>query len=102
MRLAKPKHNGLFASNPCLTVICGKTGSGKTYLLFRAFLQPNLLDYDNLYIYTGTPNQSTYQFLKHGFEKGISKDGIEYLLHVYEEDEEIDVSIESFCKVFLE
>ena len=73
MRPVKPKHNGIFASIPCLSVICGKTGSGKTYLLFRSLLQPNLLDYDVIRVYTSTPNQSAYQFLKHGFEKGMSK-----------------------------
>ena len=65
MKRVKPKHNGIFAFNLCLSVICGKTGSGKTYLLFRALLQPGLLDYNSLYIYTSTPDQSAYQFLKH-------------------------------------
>ena len=100
MRRVKPKHNGIFASNPCLSVICGKTGSGKTYLLFRALLQPYLFDYNSLYIYTSTPDQSAYQFLKHGFEKGLSKEAIEHLFRVYEEDDEIESPISSFCEAF--
>ena len=100
MKRVKPKHNGIFASNPCLSVICGKTGSGKTYLLFRSLLQPNLLDYNVIYIYTSTPNQPAYQFLKHGFEKGLSKEGIEYLFHTYENDDAIQSSVSSFCDEF--
>ena len=100
MKRVKPRHSGIFASNPCLSVICGKTGSGKTYLLFCSLLQPNLLDYNVIYIYTSTPNQPAYQFLKHGFDKGLSKVGIEYLFHVYEKDDEIQSPISSFCEDF--
>ena len=99
MKRVKPKHSGIFASNPCLSVICGKTESGKTYLLFRSLLLPDQLDYNSLYIQTSTPDQSAYQFLKHGFENELSKEAIEHLFKVYE-NEEIESSISSFCEEF--
>ena len=99
-RRIKPQHGGIFASNPCLGIICGKTGSGKTYLLMKALLEDDLLDYDSLYIYTSTPNQPAYQFLKHGFEGGFSKEAISYLFDQYEEDPGIDMPVSDFCNEF--
>ncbi|ESP03469.1 hypothetical protein LOTGIDRAFT_171406 [Lottia gigantea] len=40
------------------------SGSGKTHLTFNMLTTPNLLVFDSLYIYTTTPEQSYYQFLK--------------------------------------
>ena len=99
-RRIKPQHGGIFASTPCLGIICGKTGSGKTYLLFHALLNGNLLDYNSLYIYTSTPDQPAYQFLKHGFANNLSKAAISYLFDQYEEDDTIDMSVSEFCDAF--
>ncbi|ESP01854.1 hypothetical protein LOTGIDRAFT_138981 [Lottia gigantea] len=60
----KFKHSDIFPSNPMLMCICGSSGSGKTHLTFNILTTPNLLDFDSLYIYTTTPEQSYYQFLK--------------------------------------
>ena len=100
IRRTKPKHNGIFASNPCLGLICGKTGSGKTYLLIKALLQENLLDYDSLYIYTSTPDQPAYQFLQHGFRVGLTKEAIRYLFTQYIDDDSIDMTVADFCEEF--
>ncbi|ESO90730.1 hypothetical protein LOTGIDRAFT_145778, partial [Lottia gigantea] len=58
------KHSDIFPSNPMLMCICGSSGCGKTYLTFNMLTTPNLLDFKSLYIYTTTPEQSYYQFLK--------------------------------------
>ncbi|ESO94383.1 hypothetical protein LOTGIDRAFT_145071 [Lottia gigantea] len=60
----KFKHSDIFPSNTMLMCICGSSGCGKTYLTFNRLTTPNLLDFKSLYIYTTTPEQSYYQFLK--------------------------------------
>ncbi|ESO91860.1 hypothetical protein LOTGIDRAFT_163220 [Lottia gigantea] len=60
----KFNHSQIFPNNPMLMCICGSSGSGKTHLTFNMLTTPNLLDFDSLYIYTTTPEQSYYQFLK--------------------------------------
>ncbi|ESO88060.1 hypothetical protein LOTGIDRAFT_145933 [Lottia gigantea] len=59
----KFNHSEIFPNNPMLMCICGSSGSGKTHLTFNMLTTPNLLDFDSLYIYTTTPEQSYYQFL---------------------------------------
>ncbi|ESP02742.1 hypothetical protein LOTGIDRAFT_156690 [Lottia gigantea] len=60
----KVKHKEIFPNNPMLMCICGSSGSGKTHRTFNMLTTPNLLDFDSLFIYTTTPEQSYYQFLK--------------------------------------
>jgi len=68
--------------NPTLMmVICGPTNCGKTYLLFQMLTTPNILDFENLIIYTTTPEQNYFQFLKHGFENGLNKTEIQDLFN---------------------
>ena len=56
-----------------MCLIVGGTGSGKTYLLFQMLTTPGILDYERLVILTTTPDQSYFQFLKHGFENNSEK-----------------------------
>ena len=100
IRRIKPKHKGIFATNPCLGLICGKTGSGKTYLLMQALLQEDLLDYDSLYIFTSTPDQPAYQFLQHGFRVGLSKEAIGSIFSEYLKNDKIDMTVANFCEEF--
>ena len=67
----KFKHSNIFPNNPLLCCIIGGSGSKKTYLLFNLLTTPNVLDYDNLIIYTNTPNQDYYRFLNEGFQKNL-------------------------------
>ena len=48
-------------------LIIGSSGCGKTTLLFYMLLEPNFIDYNNLLIFTTTPEQQDYQLLYHGF-----------------------------------
>ena len=66
-----------------MMVLCGPTNCGKTYLLFKMLTTPGILDYQNLYIYTTTPEQNYYQFLKHGFENNLTKREINTLFNEY-------------------
>ena len=49
-------------------VIAGATGCGKTNLIANFLLQPQLLDYSNVYVYSPTLHQATYKHLKQYFE----------------------------------
>lgn len=77
-----------------MMVICGPTNCGKTYLLFNMLTTPDILDYQNLYIYTTTPEQNYYQFLKQGFENGLTKTEINKLFNKYG-----DVEIENIPEI---
>lgn len=84
-------------SNKVLSVICGRSGCGKTYLLFKILTTPNFLDYNNLIIYTTTADQPIYQFLKYGFENNLSKTAIASLFEEYEKSE-FEEEISCWCE----
>lgn len=48
-------------------VIAGSTGSGKTNLITHFLLQPKLLNYSDVYIYSPTIYQPIYRYLKQHF-----------------------------------
>ena len=81
------EHNSIFPSNPLLLCIIGSSGSGKTYLLFKMLTTPGLLDFNNLLIYTSTPEQVYYKFLK-GLEY-LDKRDIQILFNLYMNDKEV-------------
>lgn len=83
----KFNHNSIFPNNPLLMCIIGSSGCGKTYLTFKMLTTPNFLDYENLYIYTTTPQQNEYQFLQ-GLNL-LSKEDIQDLYTLYEDDDEM-------------
>ncbi|ESO84632.1 hypothetical protein LOTGIDRAFT_131801 [Lottia gigantea] len=95
----KFNHSEIFPNNPMLMCICGSSGSGKTHLTFNMLTTPNLLDFDSLYIYTTTPEQSYYQFLK-GLEYLPKKD-VQDLFQYYEENEE-EVEIKDILDNYIE
>ena len=78
------KHCDKLKANPLMCLIIGSTGSGKTWLLFQLLTRENILDFEKLVIYTTTPKQPYFQFLKHGFEQGLSKTMINSLFEIYE------------------
>ncbi|ESO92181.1 hypothetical protein LOTGIDRAFT_121345 [Lottia gigantea] len=82
----KFNHSEIFPNNPMLMCICGSSGSGKTHLTFNMLTTPNLLDFDSLYIYTTTPEQSYHQFLK--ALEYLPKKDVQDLFPYYEENEE--------------
>ncbi|ESO95966.1 hypothetical protein LOTGIDRAFT_144294 [Lottia gigantea] len=72
--------------------ICGSSGCGKTYLTFNMLTTPNLLDFESLYIYTTTPEQSYYQFLK--ALEYVSKEEVQEIFHCYESTEDLQKNAE--------
>ncbi|ESP03252.1 hypothetical protein LOTGIDRAFT_171599 [Lottia gigantea] len=95
----KVKHKEIFPNNPMLMCICGSSGSGKTHLTFNMLTTPNLLDFDSLYIYTTTPEQSYYQFPK--ALEYLPKKDVQDLFQYYEENEE-EVEIKDFIDNYIE
>ena len=80
-------------SNKIMCLLVGRTGCGKTYLMFKILTTPGFLDFDNLIIFTTTSEQPIYQFLKHGFSNNLKKEAIFKLFQLYEEsEEELDIS----------
>jgi len=55
-------------------LIIGSSGSGKSTLLLQMLIEPGYLDYDNLLIVTQTKDQPIYQFIRCGFESGLTKE----------------------------
>lgn len=93
----KMKHNKILP-DPLMMVICGKTGSGKTSLLMKLLLTEDFLDYNNLIVFTPTPEQPDYLLLKYGFQNKLSKTSmlaIREILPNYRDEQ-----IEEICKVY--
>jgi hypothetical protein len=57
-------------------LLIGASGCGKTCLLLQMLLEPGFIDYNNLIIFTTTPQQQEYQLIKHGFENNLTKESI--------------------------
>ncbi|ESO98094.1 hypothetical protein LOTGIDRAFT_143112 [Lottia gigantea] len=95
----KFNHSEIFPNNPMLMCICGNSGSGKTHLTFNMLTTQNLLDFDSLYIYTTTPEQSYYQFRK--ALEYLPKKNVQDLFQYYAENEE-EVEIKDFIDNYIE
>ena len=80
------KHASIFPNN-IFMIIAGSTGCGKTNLIMN-FLLENLLNYDNVIIYTTTPYQEAYTFLRDVFQKIRSDNNIrDSIISFYNSDE---------------
>jgi len=73
-------HNKLFPHNFRMLIV-GQSGCGKTTLLMRLLLEPNLLNYDKLYVFARSLHQPEYQCLMEGVKNGLSKLDIIELLN---------------------
>ena len=80
-----------------LAVIAGRSGAGKTQLLFKILTTPGFLDYNNLIIFTRTAHQPIYQCLLHGFNNGLTKNTIAAIFKIYD-DSDAEENIEELCK----
>lgn len=57
-------------------VIIGKSGCGKTTLLYNLLLRPGWLDYDRLRVYGKSLFQPEYKILKKSYELGLPKEAV--------------------------
>lgn len=95
LKKIKFKHHSNLGSK-VLAVLAGRSGCGKTYLLFKILTTPNFLDFNNLIIFTKTAHQPIYQCLLHGFNNGLSKTAIASIFKIYEESED-EEDVEELC-----
>ena len=65
------KKHAEFFPNDIFAILAGSTGCGKTNLMLNFLLNHNL-DYDDVIIYTKTPDQKYYKLLRNFFD-GIKK-----------------------------
>ena len=81
-------------------LIIGSSGCGKTTLLFQMLLEPNFIDYNNLLIFTTTPEQQEYQLLYHSFLNNLSKEQIASI--AINQDKFKGIPIPILCKKYKE
>ena len=59
----------------------GKSGCGKTTMIFNLLLQPGWLDYTHLYVLGKNLHQQEYQVLRKGLAAGLSKQQVPNLFN---------------------
>ena len=96
LKKIKFKHHPNLGSK-VLAVIAGRSGAGKTQLLFKMLTTPDFLDFNNLIIFTRTAHQPTYQCLFHGFNNGLTKHAVASTFNVYNESEN-EENIQALCE----
>ena len=79
-------------------LIVGRSGCGKTSLLMRLLLEPNLLDYNKLFIFGRSLHQKEYQILKAGFENELTKEQITNILEENDLINELKDDPTNICK----
>lgn len=60
----KPSRHGSLLPDSIRAIIVGPSGSGKTNVMFNLVTHKNGLKFENIYLYTKTPNQEKYVLLK--------------------------------------
>jgi len=107
--LKKPniqQHNPLLPNEHLRCLMTGVSGSGKTQRLINMLLEPNFLDYNHLILFTPTVNQTVYHLITEGFNKGLGKEDIIYMIQNIQDfkenprskgltNDELDAMIES-------
>ena len=62
-------------------LVIGKSGRGKTTVIFNLLLQPGWLDYNHLYVFGKSLHQQEYKVLRKGIDAGLSKQQISNLFN---------------------
>ena len=80
-------------------LIIGKSGCGKTTVIFNLFHRPGWLDYNQLYIFGKSLHQQEYKILRKDFEGGLSKQQISNVFHSQEMLQSHLIAIEKYSGV---
>ena len=75
-RKASGRHNNPLLPQNIRGLVIGKSGCGKTTVIFNMLLQPGWLDYYHLYVFGKSLHQPEYKVLRNGFEGGLTKSQI--------------------------
>ena len=62
-------------------LVIGKSGYGKTAVIFNLLLQPRWLDYNHLYVFGKSLHQQEYKVLRKVLEAGLSKQKVSNLFN---------------------
>jgi len=76
----KRVHNECFPTNFTMLIV-GMSGAGKTALLMKMLLDPDLWNYEKLYVFAKSLYQPEYQVLRAGLAHGLPKRDIIKLLN---------------------
>jgi len=76
----KRVHNECFPSNFRMLIV-GMSGAGKTALLMKLLLDPEILNYEKLYVFAKSLYQPEYQVLRAGLENDLPKTDIIKLMN---------------------
>ena len=80
-------------------LVIGKSGCGKTTVIFNLLLQPGWQDYNHLYIFEKSLHQQEYKILRKGFEGGLSKRQISNVFNRQEMLQSPLIAIEKYSGV---
>ena len=80
-------------------LVIGKSGCGKTTVIFNLLIQPGWLDYNHLYIFGKSLHQQEYKILRKGFEGGLSKQQISNVFNSQEMLQSPLIAIEKYSGV---
>jgi len=87
--------NAPFLPDSIRALLIGSSNCGKTTLLFRLLLGIDILDYNNLYIFSKSLNQKEYKIIIEGFRHYLTKEHIRGIFA--NQDEFKDVPIDNLC-----
>ena len=80
-------------------LVIGKSGCGKTTVIFNLLLQPGWPDYNHLYIFGKSLRQQEYKIPRKGFEGGLSKRQISNVFNSQEMLQSPLIAIEKYSGV---